>query len=551
MRRNDPAGGNRKRSKEETMLGAVTRKELLNHLAGFRFWVGALLTVVLAASSTLVTARDYNLRLSSYRERVASQEEKLRAVSVYSFLQPLVVRPPEALSVLDQGFDSRLGTEVEVHHLSIPVEATGGLRGNELLVSVPNVDLTTIVSVVLGLLALLLTCDSMISEREDGTLRVVFANPVPRGTVLAGKLAGGLLALALPLGAGLLVSLALLHVEVESGLAPEQWLRVLGLVGSYLLYLSLMLLLGLLISLHVGSTSRALGSSILVWIVLAIVIPGAARAIASDLVTVHGFKRSMERTIADLQVEHERRLAAEHRRDPLRTAFSGHTAISFASGDQGAVRYRSGSAAYYDSLRTYYELAVQAGRRHAEQVFVLRWGYEERLRFGERLGAGLAALSPAFLLNRLSESFAGTSMAEHDRFLEACRRYRLELLGWLEREGAFRSWRWFTDDSPERLQPWPRYLGLAPEEVPADRVHLLFSRLSEPAIGTRVRRDREAAEEDLSRRISLDGMPRFSYRGPGALASLRRAAPEGGALLFLNAVAALAAWARFQRYEPG
>jgi ABC-2 family transporter protein/Domain of unknown function (DUF3526) len=533
------------------MLGAVTRKELLHHLAGFRFWVGALLTIVLAASSTLVTTRDYNLRLSSYRERVASQEEKLRAVSVYSFLQPLIVRPPEALSVLDQGFDSRLGTDAEVRLLSIPVEATGGHRGNEFLVSVPAVDLTTIVSVVLGLLALLLTCDAVTSEREDGTLRAVFANPVPRRTVLAGKLAGGLLALTLLLVTGLLVSLALFHLEVEAGLTAEQWLRILGLVGSYLLYLSLMLLLGLLISLRVGSTSRALGISILVWFVLAIVIPGAARAIASDLVTVQGLKRSTERTIAELQAEHERRLAAERQRDPLRADFSGHTAISFASGEQGAVRYRSGSAAYYDSLRTYYELAVKAGRRHAEQVFALRRRYEERLRLGERLGAGLAALSPAFLLNRLSESFAGTSMAEHDRFLGACQQYRLELLGWMERENAFRSWRWFTDDSPERLQPWPQYLGLVPEEVPADRVHLLFSRLSEPAIGARVRRDREAAEKDLSRRISLDGMPRFSYRGPGALVSLRRAAPEAGALLLLNAVAALAAWARFQRYELG
>jgi hypothetical protein len=251
---------------------------------------------------------------------------------VYSFLQPVVVRPPEALSVLDQGFDSRLGTDVAIHLLSIPVEATGGHRGNELLVSVPTVDLTTIVSLVLGLLALLLTCDAVTSEREGGTLRAVFANPVSRGTVLAGKLAGGLLALALPLGAALLVTLSLFHLEVEAGLAPEQWPRILGLAGSYLLYLSLMLLLGLLISLHVRSTSRALGISVLAWFVLAIVVPGTARAAAGDLVATQGSKRTTERAIGELQAEHDRRLAAELRRDPLRVAFSGHTAVSFASG---------------------------------------------------------------------------------------------------------------------------------------------------------------------------------------------------------------------------
>ena len=533
------------------MFGAIVRKELRNHLAGFRFWVGALLTLVLAASSTLVTARDYSLRLASSQKRAASHQEKLRAVSVYSFLQPLAVRSPEPLSVLDQGFDLRMGTEADVHLFAIPVEARGSQRGNELLASVPAVDLTTIVSVVLGLLALLLTCDSVISEREGGTLRAVFANGVPRGTVLAGKLAGGLAALLLPLAAGLVVSLSLFHLEVQTPLDPEQWLRVLGLVGSYLIYLSLMLLLGLLISLYVRSSSRALGIAVLAWFVLIILIPGAARAIASDLVTTQEAKRSTERAVAELEAGHERRLAAERRRDPLRTAFSGHTAISFSSGEHGAARYRAGSAAYYDSLAAYYRFAVDAGVRHAAEVFAVRQGYEERLRFGERLGAGLAALSPAFLLNRLSESLAGTSMAEHDRFLDASRRYRVELLGWLEREGALRSWRWFTDDPPERLQPWPHYLGLAPEEVAAERVHLLFSRLSEPAIGARVRRDREAAEKDPSRRLSLDGMPRFSYRSSGVLAAVRRAAPETGALLILNGAAALMAWARFRRYEPG
>jgi hypothetical protein len=194
---------------------------------------------------------------------------------------------------------------------------------------------------------------------------------------------------------------------------------------------------------------------------------------------------------------------------------------------------------------------VEAGIAHAARVFAVRQRHQERLRLGERLGAGLAALSPAFLLNRLSESFAGTSMVEHDRFLEGARRYRLELLGWLERRHAFRSWRWFTDDPPGRLQPWPGYLGLTPEEVEAGRVDLLFSRLSEPEVGARVRRDREAAERDPSRRLPLDGMPVFSHRGPGVLDSLRSGAAEAWGLLILNVAAALAAWTRFRRCELG
>lgn len=533
------------------MLGAIARKEILHHLASFRFWAGALLTLVLAASSTWIAARDYNLRLSGYRERVANEEKELRAVSVYSYLQPRVVRPPEPLSVLDQGFDSRLGTDVKIHRFAIPVEATGGQRGNELLAAGPAVDLTTVVTVVLGLLALLLTCDAVTSEREEGTFKAVFANGVSRRAVLAGKLAGSLLAIALPLAAGLLVSLSIFTLEVKEPLTADQWLRVAGLTGSYLAYLSLALLLGLLISLHVRGTSRALSLSVLVWLVFTIVIPGVAGAVASDLVATEGAKRNNEARIAELNLEHDRLVARELRRSPLRAAASGHTAISFAIGENRAVRYRNGSAAYYDALAEHYRFEAQAGARHATAVLALRQRYEERLRHGERLGAALAALSPAVLLDRLSESFAGTSVAEYDRFLAACRRYRTELLAYVDGKDAFRSWRWFTDDPPGRLHPWPLYLGLSPEEVAPEQVSRLFSRLSEPEVEARIRRDREAMESDPSRRLRLEDMPRFSYGGPGFLSSFRDGLAEAGGLLILNLITAAAVWVRFRRYELG
>src|SRR3954451_4478139 len=189
----------------------------------------------------------------------------------------------------------------------------------------------------------------------------------------------------------------------------------------------LMSLLGRLISLHFRSTSRALSTSVLVWFVLTIVFPATTRAAAGDLVDTEEARRSSEREIGELTAGQARQFRDEFRRDPLRATFSGHTAISVADGEHRAVRYRNGSAAYYDSLADYYRFEVESGARHAAQVFAAQQHYEARLRAGERLGAVLAVVSPAFLLDLLSESFCGTSVAEHDRFLAACRRYRLAL----------------------------------------------------------------------------------------------------------------------------
>jgi hypothetical protein len=87
--------------------------------------------------------------------------------------------------------------------------------------------------------------------------------------------------------------------------------------------------------------------------------------------------------------------------------------------------------------------------------------------------------------------------------------------------------------------------------VAPEQVSRLFSRLSEPGVEARIRRDQEAMQNDPFRRLHLDDMPRFSYPGPGFLSSLRNGAAEAGGLLILNLIAAAAVWIRFRRYELG
>ena len=535
------------------MLGACIKKECLHHLASFRFWVGTLLTVLLAAAWTLIAAQDYELRRDRYRDRIADSRKELQNVSVYSFLQPLAVRPPEPLSVLDQGFDARLGTDVRIHLFAIPTEATGGWRGNEFLVALPaaEVDLTTIVAVVLGLLALLLACDAMIGEREEGTLRTVLAQNVPRSTLLVGKILGGLLTLSFPLAAAFLVSSVGLAATV--GIEPFQGreLRILGLAASYLAYLGLMFLLGLLISLRARSSSRALSASVLVWLVAVIILPTMAWSVARRLLDTQEAATLAERRSRELAATERRQLNAEFARHPLLRTFSGHTATFFANGPYRAVRYRNGSAAYYDALQEYYRVEVESGLRLAERLDEVQEQYEERLRQSERLGAALAAVSPAFLLDRLSQSFSGTSLDDYDEFLQACRRHRRALITFLQRRGAFQSWRWFTDDAPGHLHPWPQLLGLQPEEVDPAEVRALFNRLSSAEVQPRVQLQRKAVEADLSRQLPLADLPRLTYHSPSLLECLRRAAPAGLGLLLLLVLVTAAVWSQFARYEVG
>jgi hypothetical protein len=461
----------------------------------------------------------------------------------------VVIRPPEPLSVLDQGFDAHLGSEVTIHLFAVPAEATGGYRGNEFLGVSPAADLTAIVVTVLGLLALLLAHDAIQSERDREGLCALLAYGVPRGTLLAGKILGGLLALALPLGGALLVSLVIFTQPMEAGLSSSQWLRAAALAAAHLSYLCLMFLLGLLVSLSEPSKSRALVLAVVAWLAVVLVLPGAARTLIGDLGIAQEARQTAARRGAALLAERDRRLEEERRREPLRTTFSGDYASSFGTGKNRAVRYRYGSAAYYDALSAYYRTEVATGMRYAEAVFAERQRAEKRLQTAERLTGAFIMLSPAALLEGLSEELAGTSPGEYDRFLAVCRSYRLALIRYFESKNAFASWRWFTDDPPSRLHPWPRFLGLTPEEVKPGEVRRLFERFSDPEIAGCVRREQLRFERDPARLLQIDDMPRFADPGASFLDGLRRGAPEALALLTLNGLALAAVAARFRRWS--
>ncbi|MES1210869.1 MAG: ABC transporter permease subunit, partial [Acidobacteriota bacterium] len=248
-------------------------------------------------------------------------------------MQPVVVRSPEPLSVLDQGLEAHLGSDVTIHLFEIPVEATGGYLGNEFLARSPAADLTAIVTVVLGLLALLLAHDAIQSERDSGKLAALVASGVPRDTLITGKILGGLLALMLPLGGALLVSLMIFVLQVGEVIAPSQWMRAAGLAIAYVFYLSLMFLLGLFISLTVQRRSRALAAAVVAWLALIILLPGVTRTLVADL-----WSAREARSGTELLAARDRLLEAERRREPLRTKFSRDSAVSFASGENRAVR---------------------------------------------------------------------------------------------------------------------------------------------------------------------------------------------------------------------
>ena len=136
--------------------------------------------------------------------------------------------------------------------------------------------LLNLVLLFVPLLALPLGAGSFSGEAEDGTLGVLVAQPVTRGEVFAGKLAGlaGAMTLSLALGFGAAAALVGLRGGLSSGtfaaLAGGAWL--LGLVT---------VALGVALSVFARTRARSLAAAIGAWLALVFLCDFGVLALAA------------------------------------------------------------------------------------------------------------------------------------------------------------------------------------------------------------------------------------------------------------------------------
>ena len=82
-----------------------------------------------------------------------------------------------------------------------------------------------IVRIVLSLVAVLLTYDAISGEREQGTLKLILSNGVPRSTILLSKCIGGYVTLILPFLVPVLIALLILTMSESISFTGEDWSR--------------------------------------------------------------------------------------------------------------------------------------------------------------------------------------------------------------------------------------------------------------------------------------------------------------------------------------
>jgi ABC-type transport system involved in multi-copper enzyme maturation permease subunit len=267
----------------------IIKHQLQEGLQDAKFLFLALLILITFTINGVVYSEQYNANLDDYAKIINTTTQMLdnnkdNLQSLANYTQTFV-KPPSALTFIADGGNALLPNAMTVNAFIHRAPHNLG-RGNKAKSLLPPIDWVFIVGTLMSLLCLLISFGVICGEKRDGTLKLLFSYPVSRITIFFGKYLGILAVLLLTFFLGITINLAILSLNGALPLTAEISSSMILAILLSILSISFVLLLGMSLSSLSARPAVSLVSSIIVWIIMVIAIPGLARLIAEQNVDI-------------------------------------------------------------------------------------------------------------------------------------------------------------------------------------------------------------------------------------------------------------------------
>ena len=472
------------------MLRTIVEKEIRDLIGSTKFVITFGVCAVLILLVFCVGAHNHKLAVAQYE---ASKAENLRQMEGltdwFSLEQYRIFLPPQPLASLVHGISNDIGRTAEVKTRGELNPENSRFNEDPIYAIFRFLDLGFIFQVVLSLFAILLGHDAISGEKERGTLRLTFANAVPRATYIIGKLIGAFLTLSLSLLVAIGLGCLLLPL-LGMNLNFEEWLRLGLIILTGLLYFGAFLTLSVFISALTQRTSSSFLVLLIIWIGAVLVIPRVSVVSAGRAVEVPSVDE-----LAAQKATFSRQLWKE---------FKNSMKDFSVPGDVGETDVEAIMAAFNqfnDSITTIRDDKMDkfAGQLNEER--------HNRQRVQERLAFNLARISPATSLSLAITALAGSSLDLKDRFFNQATSYR-------------RSYNSFMKEKTG---------------MNVDARMIMYRQSSE--------------EEEIPEQIDPQELPAFGFRSASTGETMNAALGDIGLLLLFNILFFAGGFTAFLRYD--
>lgn len=385
------------------MFKTVFVREIRDIISSRKFHVSFLIIAVLILMSFYIGAGWYQVNRNRYETALKENIRQMAGVTDWIMVKHHIFLPPDPLASLVAGVDNDIGRDIEMFAVG-ELKAQDSRFSDDPIFSVFHfLDLEFIFSIVLALFAVLFGFNLVNGEKESGTLRLVFANPVPRHTFILGKMFGALTAVVVPMLLPFCLG-CLLLVGTGIPMDGSSWFSLGLIIFSGLVYFSIILLLAIFLSVMTTRSSNALLLTLIIWIFTTLVIPRAAVLIAGRLVSVPSvdeldsqkFRYRSQLWSEDMKKMNSFKLPATGNPQEMIDAFHKYM------GELGQERNKKTDA---------FNQRLNEDRRNRQQI-------------RETLAYSLARIAPAANFSLAVMHLAGTSIDLKDDFLAAAQSYQ-------------------------------------------------------------------------------------------------------------------------------
>ncbi|MCG9134318.1 ABC transporter permease subunit, partial [Candidatus Poribacteria bacterium] len=394
--------------------------------SSLRFALTTLLILILMIVNAVVYLGEHKQRISIYRGRTIASENRLqsRCETLYDLVlmgPGHLYKKPSPLAFCADGGERLLLDEVRGNSERRTRRWWNGDVSYEFteiwgLTYPPNVDILFIseqvpsersimpdyikidwgfvTAVLLSFMGILFTFDSISGEQERGTLRLMLSNSISRSAVICGKFLGAFFTIAIPFLLGAIVNISIIYLSESVPFSGSHWVRLGLIICVALIYTSIFIFLGILVSSRVRESSTSLAILLLIWTVWVVLLPNALGSVGNRLHARPSAREFMAQARDSREDLQERYLARIKEPPKQETPATIATALG--------AEYVNKDAELRDRL-------------HASYL-------SEELR-QIQTARSLTRISPAAIVQYAFEGLAGTGLSRHLDFISQTRQY--------------------------------------------------------------------------------------------------------------------------------
>lgn len=427
----------------------LLKHELLRHLYSLKFITMSVFAVVFGIVCVYIQLMDFQDRKQTYDEEVFKSKNVLETVKFYSQLNIPIIIEPNPLSIFCKGEDAKIGNKINISVMDVPqFENTSQIK-NPFLAIFDSMDLVTLIQIIFSVMTLFLVADSIAGEREEGTLRQIFANRVLRTQYFWAKFLGSLIILAIPLVLIFLLTGIIFLLTSFISLQPIQWFQIILIFACCLAFISIYILIGLMISARSSSAAQSVLFGLLIWIFLIFIYPNITNYVVSQIVKVPT-EDYMNRQIEQKKSQIKDQVMSV---EPEQTYDSFSCSYCNMGGYYGLHEIVAvSSKAVLDFIAEHMKRAHPLILAGQEDIYRQMLEFKQQFIRQHKIANMFIRLLPGTLLREATTQIAGTHFSHRDlAYLLQAKEYRNQIVNYVKSKNGF-GYKFFTRIPPNEMK---------------------------------------------------------------------------------------------------